>query len=73
MNYELEKLFRIYDLTEQIGKAIEVKPDPDFSDTHILISTEDRDAEEYYGKVKLMLPKEQAKLLAQAILELTGE
>lgn len=73
MSYELEKLFRVYDMTEQVGQAIEVKPHPENYDAYILISTEGKQAEKYYGKLHLALPNKQAKLLAKAILELVGE
>lgn len=70
-DYELEMLFRVYDVTGAVGVAIEVKPEPDMPEDYILISTEDKDAEEHYGKLHLTLHKKQARLLAQAILKLT--
>lgn len=70
-DYELEMLFRVYDMTETVGVAIEVKPHPDMPEDYILISTESKEAEEFYGKIRLTLHKKQARLLAQAILKLT--
>lgn len=69
--FELEKLYRVYDMTSaEVGVYIEVKPNADFPEQWITIHTEGKASEEYYGKLELNLPNEQARLLAKAILDL---
>lgn len=72
--FELEKIFRVYDMTSaEIGVCVEVLPNADFPEKWITIQTEGAENIEYYGKVDLNLPNEQARLLAKAILELIGD
>lgn len=71
MSYTLEKNLRIHDNKE--GVFISVKSYEDYPD-RITITTNERTAcKEWYGDCDISVSKEEAKLLAQALLELAGE
>lgn len=71
MSYTLEKHLRIYD--DEEGVFISVKPNADCPD-RITITTNERTAcKAWYGACDISVSKEEAKLLAQALLELAGE
>ena len=67
--YSLEKHLRIYN--DSNGAFIRVRPHPDCPDSLIQIDTDDVDSGQWYGECRIAITKEEAKLLAQALLEIT--
>lgn len=67
----IEVVRRVYDDNE--GVAIEVGRNADNPNWMDIGTGHDKKAEEYYGKVLLSLPKEQAQLLAKAILDCAND
>lgn len=71
MSTSLEKHFRLYDdYSEGVFLSIGLSPD---SSNSIVIQTTDMDARDFYGDVHLTFTKQEAKLLAKALLELAGD
>lgn len=71
MSYTLEKHLRIYNDKE--GVFVQVRPNPDVPEDLIQIETIDKASQEWYGNFRFSLSKQEAKLLAQALIELVGE
>ncbi len=67
--YTLEKHLRIYNDSQ--GVFIRVRPNPDCPDDLIQIDTDDEASGQWYGECCISITKEEAKLLAQALLEIT--
>lgn len=71
MKYTLEKHLRIYD--DEEGVFISIKPNADCPDRITITTNELTACKKWYGASDISVSKEEAKLLAQALLELAGE
>lgn len=71
MSFTLEKHLRVYNDKE--GVFIQVRPNPNAPEDLIQIETVDRTSQEWYGEFHFILNKEEAKLLAQALIELSSQ
>lgn len=71
MSHSLEKVFRIYNDKE--GVYFQVGPSPDSPDDYLCIRTQGNDNENWFGKLYFQITKEEAKLLAKALIEISGE
>lgn len=71
MSFTLEKYFRIHDNKE--GVFISVKYYEDCPDRITITTNERTVCKEWYGACDISVSKEEAKRLAQALLELAGE
>lgn len=72
MSYNLEKSFCIYN-TEEFNVYLKVAPNEDNPENYIQVYAEGEESVSYHGDFTLTLHKQEAKLLAQALLELAGE
>lgn len=70
MKCSLEVVRRAYDDDE--GVYIEVGPSAD-NPHWISVSTSDPKSSEYYGKIDLSLPPEQARMLGYALIDATDK
>lgn len=72
-DFSKEKILRVWDDSE--GVYLEIRQNPDFPEAGIEIHTNNNlKNEEWYGKISLCLnSKEQAILLANAILEMAEQ
>ena len=71
MSFTLEKHFRVYNDKE--GVFVQVRPNPDAPGDLIQIETVNQASQEWYGEFHFSLTKEEAKLLAQALIELSSQ
>lgn len=71
MKASIEVVRRVYDDGE--GVAIEVGRNADNQEWIDIGTAYDKKAEEYYGPIRLSIPKEQARLLAKAIIDCADE
>ncbi len=73
MGFTIEKILRIYDDSE--GYYLEVRQNPDFPESGIEIHTNNvKENEDWYGKVNIPInSKQQAQMLARAILEMSEQ
>lgn len=69
MSFTLEKHLRIYN--NEKGVFVQVRPNPDVPEDLIQIETIDQASQEWYGKFHFSLSKEEAKLLAEALIEMS--
>lgn len=70
--YSMEIERKVYDDTE--GVSVCVRPSPNNPDQCIEITTShNASSMEYYGEIRLDIPKEQARLLGQALIAQCGE
>lgn len=68
--YQTEVVRRIYENDE--GVHIEVAPDSDGLEC-VVLRTVDEDSKNYYGEINLMLPKELARLVGQALIDSSND
>ena len=71
MSFTLEKHLRIYNDKE--GVFIQIRPSPDVPGELLLVETVDKKSQEWYGKCCVIISKEEAKLLAKALLEMVED
>lgn len=71
MSFTLEKHLRIYNDKE--GVFIQIRPSPDVPEELLQVETVDKKSQEWYGKCCVSISKEEAKLLAKALLEMGEE
>ena len=71
MSFTLEKHLRVYNDKEVV--FIQVRPCPDAPEELIRVETVDKTSQEWYGKCCVSISKEEAKLLAKALLEIGEE
>lgn len=64
--YEIVTHLQVYD--NQVGHYLTVCPSPDFPDEFVLLHTE-ASQQEFWGPVRLELPKGMATALAHALLK----
>lgn len=69
MSFTLEKHMRLYNDKE--GVFIQIRPHPESPNDSIEISTTTEDSQQWYGKFHFSLSKEEAKLLAKALIEMS--
>lgn len=69
MSFTLEKHLRVYNDKE--GVFIQVRPNPDAPEDLIQIETVDQTSQEWYGEFHFSLTKDEARLLAQALIEMS--
>lgn len=71
MSFVIEKILRVYDDSE--GCYLEIRQNPDYPEAGIEIHTNGvKENEDWYGKVSIPVnSKEQAQILAKALLEMS--
>lgn len=70
MGFTMEKHIRIYNTDQGVFFAVRPSPEcPGF----LLMETQDKESNDWYGKMYFNFSNEEAKLLAAALIEIVGE
>jgi hypothetical protein len=70
MTYSIETHRRVYD--DDNGNFLTIRPSPDFPDGNVCLMTEGEE-KEYFGEIRLDLPVEMMRKIAEALIAACDE